>query len=83
MRVSVSERDGKRELRVEDDGPGIPATERERLFEPFARLDESRDRDSGGFGIGLAIVKQIARWHGGTVEIGDSPLGGARISMSW
>jgi signal transduction histidine kinase len=83
VRVSVSERNGRRELCVEDDGPGIPVAERERLFEPFARLDESRDRDSGGFGIGLAIVKQIARWHGGTVEIGDSPLGGARISMSW
>ncbi|MBL8512669.1 MAG: ATP-binding protein [Betaproteobacteria bacterium] len=83
VRVHVSERDGRRELTVEDDGPGIPVAERERLFEPFARLDESRDRDSGGFGIGLAIVKQIARWHGGTVEIGDSPLGGARVSMSW
>lgn len=83
VHVSVTERDGKRELCVEDDGPGIPVAERKRLFEPFARLDESRDRDSGGFGIGLAIVKQIARWHGGTVEIGDSPLGGARISMSW
>ncbi len=83
VRVSVSEKDGKRELRVEDDGPGIPAAARERLFEPFARLDESRGRDSGGFGIGLAIVKQIARWHGGTVVIGDSPLGGASVSMSW
>ncbi|MBL8520406.1 MAG: hypothetical protein JNK75_07010 [Betaproteobacteria bacterium] len=83
VQVRVCSVDGRSTLHVEDDGPGIPPAARERLFEPFARLDESRDRDSGGFGIGLAMVKQIARWHGGTVEIGDSALGGARVSMSW
>lgn len=70
-------------LLVDDDGPGIPVAERERLFEPFSRLDSSRDRASGGFGIGLAIVRQIARWHGGRVEIGDSPLGGAQLRLTW
>jgi signal transduction histidine kinase len=75
--------DGKRWLHVDDDGSGIPEKERERLFEPFARLDNSRDRQSGGSGIGLAIVKQIARWHGGSARITDSRLGGTRVSFSW
>jgi len=74
---------GKCALHVDDDGPGIPAAEREHLFEPFTRLDESRDRKSGGFGIGLAIVRQIARWHGGTASISESRLGGARVSLIW
>ncbi|MEO8383904.1 MAG: ATP-binding protein [Betaproteobacteria bacterium] len=74
---------GKQCLHVDDDGPGIPAAEREHLFEPFTRVDKSRDRQSGGFGMGLAIVKQIARWHGGSVAITESSLGGARVSLSW
>ena len=75
--------DNKHTLHVDDDGPGIPLTEREHLFEPFTRLDKSRDRQSGGFGMGLPIVKQIARWHGGSVAISESSLGGARLSLSW
>lgn len=74
---------GRCALHVDDDGPGIPAAEREHLFEPFTRLDKSRDRESGGFGIGLAIVRQIARWHGGTASISESSLGGARVSLIW
>ena len=70
-------------MHVDDDGPGIPAAEREHLFEPFTRVDKSRDRQSGGFGMGLAIVKQIARWHGGSVAIAESSLGGARVTLSW
>jgi two-component system, OmpR family, sensor kinase ParS len=83
IEIRFERRDGKWTLHVDDDGPGIPSVAREHLFEPFARLDQSRDRQSGGFGIGLAIVKQIARWHGGTASIGESGLGGARVSMSW
>ncbi len=66
-----------------DDGPGVPMAERGRIFEPFARLDSSRDRQSGGVGLGLAIVKQIAHWHRGTVSIGDASLGGARFRVTW
>jgi signal transduction histidine kinase len=69
-------------IRVDDDGPGVPARERERLFEPFTRVEDSRGRDSGGVGLGLAIVKSVAEWHGGTASISDSPLGGARVSIS-
>ncbi|MBL8515126.1 MAG: ATP-binding protein, partial [Betaproteobacteria bacterium] len=83
IKVSVKRVNGRQSVMVEDDGPGIPVAERLRVFEPFARLDASRGRDLGGFGIGLAIVKQVARWHGGTVEIGDSVLGGASVTMTW
>ncbi|BAK75356.1 sensor protein RstB [Pseudogulbenkiania sp. NH8B] len=70
-------------LRVDDDGPGIPAEERERVLEPFVRLDQSRGRDSGGHGLGLSIVQGIARAHQGTLGIEDSPLGGARFVLRW
>jgi signal transduction histidine kinase len=67
------------ELVVEDDGAGVPESERERVFERFVRLDEARDRDAGGSGLGLAIVKEIVTAHGGTVGITASALGGARF----
>jgi two-component system OmpR family sensor kinase len=66
-------------IAVEDNGPGIPAAERERVFEPFYRLDRSRDRASGGFGLGLAIAQKAVALHGGTLEVGESGLGGARF----
>jgi len=69
-------------VHVDDDGPGIPADDRDRLFEPFERLDQSRARDSGGYGLGLAIVKQIAQLHSGAVELTTSPLGGARFTLT-
>jgi signal transduction histidine kinase len=70
-------------INVDDDGPGIPPAERDRLFEPFTRLEGARDRESGGVGLGLAIVKSVAEWHGGSARISDSPLGGARVSITW
>ncbi|MCX6522992.1 MAG: ATP-binding protein [Actinobacteria bacterium] len=65
------------ELSVDDDGPGVPAVDRERVFERFARLDESRSRHTGGTGLGLAIVRDLVTEHGGTVHVADSDLGGA------
>lgn len=80
----VIERDGADcVLHVDDDGSGIPAADRERVLAPFIRLDASRSRASGGFGLGLAIVARILEWHGGLVEIGESPLGGARVTLVW
>ena len=71
-------------VRVEDDGPGIPEKDRERIFEPFARLDDSRTRASGGYGLGLSIVQRIAFWHGGSMEVGQSAdLGGASFTFRW
>lgn len=70
-------------LIVEDDGPGIPEKDRERIFEPFVRLDSSRNREFGGYGLGLAIVRQIARHHHGRVAARPSLFGGAAVEMTW
>ncbi|NUU67837.1 two-component system sensor histidine kinase RstB [Enterobacteriaceae bacterium BIT-l23] len=70
-------------LCVEDDGPGVPEAERQHIFDPFVRLDPSRDRNTGGCGLGLAIVHSIATAFGGSIRLDDSPLGGARFSLEW
>lgn len=69
---------------VADDGPGIPDDEWDRVFTPFARLDDSRTRSSGGYGLGLSIVRRIAYWHGGRAMVSrDEKLGGAKFSLVW
>jgi signal transduction histidine kinase len=73
---------GLLEILVDDDGPGIPEEERERIFEPFYRLDRSRDRATGGFGLGLSIARKAVRLHGGILRVERSPLGGARFAIS-
>ncbi|MGO4600011.1 sensor histidine kinase [Terrabacter sp. 2RAF25] len=82
VHVTVST-DGRRALvTVDDDGVGIPARDRERVFERFVRLDASRSRDSGGTGLGLSIARELAVAHGGTLLVSESPLGGARFELS-
>ncbi|MCK7549303.1 ATP-binding protein [Marinobacter koreensis] len=69
---------------VEDDGPGIPEEDWEKVFTAFARLDDSRTRTSGGYGLGLSIVRRILYWHGGQAFVSRSDtLGGARFSLVW
>lgn len=69
---------------VSDDGPGIPEKEWIRVFTAFARLDDSRTRSSGGYGLGLSIVRRIAYWHGGRAMVSkDEQLGGAKFSFVW
>ncbi|GAA1005039.1 HAMP domain-containing sensor histidine kinase [Streptomyces thermogriseus] len=68
-------------LRVADDGPGVPVAERERIFERFVRLDDARTRDDGGAGLGLAIVRDVVRRHGGDITVGDAPGGGALFEV--
>ncbi|CAG67635.1 MULTISPECIES: sensor histidine kinase BfmS [Acinetobacter] len=76
--------DGHAFICVEDDGAGIAEEDRARVFEAFARLDDSRTRASGGYGLGLSIVSRIAYWFGGTIQVDESPeLGGARFVMQW
>ena len=68
-------------IRVDDDGPGIPPAERERVFDRFHRSETARDRDSGGSGLGLAICRAIVDLHGGSIWVEASPLGGARVAF--
>ena len=80
--VSLAESDGWVLLNVDDDGRGIAPEDRSRVFERFVRLDEARTRDSGGAGLGLAIVDEIVRAHHGRVDVMESPAGGARFRVS-
>ena len=82
MAHAARETDDGVELVVEDDGPGIPSNDRQRIFDRFVRLDEARARDAGGSGLGLAIVEEIVTAHGGTIDVSRSVLGGARFVVS-
>lgn len=82
-RVEVTAREDGRwaVLEVADDGAGVPQDERERIFERFVRLDDARSRDDGGAGLGLAIARDVATRHGGTLRVGESPSGGAVFEL--
>jgi signal transduction histidine kinase len=67
---------------VEDDGPGIPENAFERVFAPFERLEESRNRGTGGIGLGLAIARSIIRSHGGDITLVNRPGGGLTVTAS-
>jgi hypothetical protein len=81
-RVKVESLDHFAKVTVDDDGPGIPEPDRERVFEPFVRLDASRNRDHGGTGLGLAITRDALRAIGGTVKLGDAVGGGLRVTIT-
>lgn len=74
--------DGVR-VEIADDGPGIPAADRARVLEPFARLEPSRSRSHGGMGLGLAIAQRVVTAHGGSLRIDAAPEGGAAIVFHW
>lgn len=79
--VWTAEADGIAIVRFDDDGPGIAVDDRERVFERFVRLDEGRSRDAGGAGLGLAIVREVVRAHGGEVVLETAPIGGVRVEV--
>ena len=79
--VSAEAKSGGVFIEVRDQGPGVSDHLLDQLFEPFFRPEASRDRDSGGVGLGLAIVAQIVGRHGGTVMVGDAPSGGAEVGF--
>jgi two-component system osmolarity sensor histidine kinase EnvZ len=79
--VSLNRNEHLVEITVEDDGPGIPESQREEAFRPFHRLDEGRNLQSGGSGLGLAIARDIARAHGGDILLDRSAMGGLRATV--
>jgi len=79
--ISVREVGGVAVVMVEDDGPGVDVTDRERVFDRFVRLDDARTRTDGGAGLGLAIVRAVVEAHGGSVTLSESALGGARVEL--
>jgi signal transduction histidine kinase len=81
-RVTLAVADGQAVVTVEDDGPGLPPDELERIFEPFYRVEDSRNRETGGTGLGLPIARNILRAHGGDVVLGNRAGGGARALVT-
>ncbi|PVE12253.1 sensor histidine kinase [Streptomyces scopuliridis] len=79
--ASVYRAGGQVVLAVADDGSGVPEAERERIFERFVRLDDARSRDDGGAGLGLAIARDVAARHDGTLTVGRAPEGGAQFEL--
>jgi len=81
VRVSLERTSHAAEIHVDDDGPGIAPDQREEAMLPFHRLDEGRNLQSGGVGLGLAIARDIARAHGGELLLNESPSGGLRATV--
>jgi two-component system osmolarity sensor histidine kinase EnvZ len=78
VKVEARHASGSLTVVIDDDGPGIPLDMREDVFKPFVRLDDARNQDETGTGLGLSIARDIARSHGGDIELEDSPMGGLR-----
>jgi signal transduction histidine kinase len=79
--IEITQNPQRLRITVDDEGPGLPEAELEQVFEPFYRLEYSRSRETGGVGLGLAIVRQIARGHGGDVVLSNRPDGGMRAVL--
>jgi signal transduction histidine kinase len=80
-RIAVDDDDRRLRIRVLDEGPGIPAAEMDKVFEPFYRVESSRNRATGGTGLGLSIAKGIAEDHGGSLELGNRAEGGLEATL--
>ncbi len=81
VEIEVTTQNGTAQLSVADHGPGLPAADRDRIFEPFYRADASRSRDSGGAGLGLSIVSAVVAAHGGKIEVRETEGGGATFDV--
>ncbi|MBT3237793.1 MAG: HAMP domain-containing protein [Rhodospirillaceae bacterium] len=79
--VRAGQRDDVIEITIDDDGPGIPEAQREDVFKPFFRIDQSRNLDTGGVGLGMSIARDVVRGHGGDIELADGPGGGLRARI--
>lgn len=80
--VKLESNNNRLEVTIDDDGPGIPVDKREDVFKAFFRLEESRNKETGGVGLGLSIAKDVVTSHGGRIELLDSPMGGLRVQVS-
>jgi two-component system OmpR family sensor kinase len=83
VEINTVEKDNSIEIIIDDAGPGIHENLRNQVFERFSRLDESRSRETGGFGLGMSIIKSIVDKHNGTINLEDSKFGGLRIRLSF
>jgi two-component system osmolarity sensor histidine kinase EnvZ len=79
--VAAARKGDSVEVTVDDDGPGIPAGRRDEVFRPFYRLEESRNIETGGVGLGLTIARDVVHAHGGAILLEESPLGGLRARL--
>lgn len=80
--VALESNASKLEVTVDDDGPGIPQDKRDEVFKAFYRLEDSRNKETGGVGLGLSIARDVVTSHGGKIELLDSPIGGLRVLIS-
>ncbi len=80
--ITVTDSDERLEIRIQDEGPGIPRSELEKVFEPFYRLEDSRNRETGGTGLGLTIARSIAESHGGQLALRNRPEGGLEVILT-
>ena len=81
--VVVNASEGAVEVKVEDDGPGIPEADFPKLFEPFFRVDRSRSRKTGGYGLGLSLCKRVMEAHGGRIAVENNPGRGASFLLTF
>jgi len=79
--VRVRQREDCAEVLIDDDGPGIPEDQRDDVFRPFYRVEGSRNQETGGIGLGLTIVRDVIRAHGGDIELDQAPIGGLRVRL--
>jgi len=81
-RVVVDDNDARLEIRVQDEGTGLPQAELEKVFEPFYRVEGSRSRETGGTGLGLTIARSVAEAHGGALSLHNRPEGGLEAQLT-
>lgn len=82
IQLTLTEHKQHWQISVDDDGPGIPPELRQQILQPFFRIEASRNKQAGGFGLGLAIVQRVVQWHQGSVTVADSAQGGARFVLT-
>jgi signal transduction histidine kinase len=80
-RVTLTRDEQEMRIVIDDDGPGIPEADFERVFAPFVRLEESRSQETGGIGLGMAIARSIVRGHGGDITLANRAEGGLRVAL--